>query len=35
MKMINEYGRARRYQEPDVDKIKQFCEECRDLKILT
>lgn len=35
LKMVGEYGRARRYQPPDVPKIIQFCEECRDMQILT
>lgn len=34
-KMVSEYGRARRYLPPDIDKIKEFCNECRDMKILT
>lgn len=35
MKMAGEYGRPRRYLPPNEKKIKEFCNECRDMQILT
>lgn len=33
-RLVSEYGRARRYFPPDVDKIKEFIASCHDIKLM-
>lgn len=33
-RLLSQYGKARRYMPPDVDKIKEFCENCSDMKLM-